>query len=101
MAWNFGDEVQFGGGECHGARYITHFYCLAVEAGFNSDLGSIPGLGQVKYFHSTTPICLVTRRWPCKCWDLLGINVQMQLFNVLYVFGIRYHTSGECHGEKT
>ena len=22
MAWNFGDEVQFGGGECHGARYM-------------------------------------------------------------------------------
>ena len=38
MAWNFGDEVQFGGGECHGARYITHFYCLAVEAGFYSDV---------------------------------------------------------------
>ena len=32
------DEVQFGGGECHGARYISHFYCLAVEAGFNSDM---------------------------------------------------------------
>ena len=38
MAWNFGDEVQFGGGECHGARYIIHFYCLAVEAGFYSDV---------------------------------------------------------------
>ena len=38
MAWNFGDEVQFGGGECHGARYINHFYCLAVEAGFYSDV---------------------------------------------------------------
>ena len=38
MAWNFGDEVQFGGGECQGARYITHFYCLAVEAGFYSDV---------------------------------------------------------------
>ena len=38
MAWNFGDEVQFGGGECHGDRYITHFYCLAVEAGFYSDV---------------------------------------------------------------
>ena len=38
MAWNFGDEVQFGGGECHGARYISHFYCLAVEAGFYSDV---------------------------------------------------------------
>ena len=23
---------------CHGARYITHFYCLAVEAGFYSDV---------------------------------------------------------------
>ena len=32
------DEVQFGGGECHGARYISHFYCLAVEAGFYSDV---------------------------------------------------------------
>ena len=38
MARNFGDEVQFGGGECHGARYITHFYCLAVETGFYSDM---------------------------------------------------------------
>ena len=37
MAWNFRDEVQFGWGECHGARYITH-YCLAVEAGFYSDV---------------------------------------------------------------
>ena len=24
--------------KCHGARYITHFYCLAVEAGFYSDV---------------------------------------------------------------
>ena len=23
---------------CHGARYITHFYCHAVEAGFYSDV---------------------------------------------------------------
>ena len=23
---------------CHGARYITHFYCLAVETGFYSDV---------------------------------------------------------------
>ena len=23
---------------CHGARYISHFYCLAVEAGFYSDV---------------------------------------------------------------
>ena len=23
---------------CHGDRYITHFYCLAVEAGFYSDV---------------------------------------------------------------
>ena len=38
MARNFRDEVQFGGGECHGARYIIHFYCLAVEAGFYSDV---------------------------------------------------------------
>ena len=38
MAWNSGDEVQFGGGECHGDRCITHFYCLAVEAGFYSDV---------------------------------------------------------------
>ena len=35
---NFRDEVQFGGGECHRARYIIHFYCLAVEAGFYSDV---------------------------------------------------------------
>ena len=26
------------GGECHGARYKIHFYCLAVEAGFYSDV---------------------------------------------------------------
>ena len=38
MTWNFWGEVQFGGGECHGARYIRHFYCLAVEAGFYSDV---------------------------------------------------------------
>ena len=38
MALYFGDEVQFGGGEFHGARYITHLYCLAVEAGFYSDV---------------------------------------------------------------
>ena len=38
MACNFGDEVQFGGGECHGARYKIHFYCLAVEASFYSDV---------------------------------------------------------------
>ena len=24
--------------QCHGARYTTHFYCLAVEAGFYSDV---------------------------------------------------------------
>ena len=24
--------------ECHGARYISHFYCLAVEAGFYCDV---------------------------------------------------------------
>ena len=34
---------------CHGARYITHFYCVAVEAGFCSDV--VPGfdslLGQI------------------------------------------------------
>ena len=23
---------------CHGARYKAHFYCLAVEAGFYSDV---------------------------------------------------------------
>ena len=38
MTWNFGYEVQFGGGECHRARFITHFYCLAVEASFYSDV---------------------------------------------------------------
>ena len=32
------DKVHFGGGECHGARYITHFYCLAIEASFYSDM---------------------------------------------------------------
>ena len=37
MAWNFRGEVQSGGGECHEATYVTHFYCLAVEAGFYSD----------------------------------------------------------------
>ena len=29
---------EFWPSECHGARYITHFYCLAVEAGFYSDV---------------------------------------------------------------
>ena len=38
MAWNFGDEVQFGGGECHRAGFIIHFYYLAVEAGFYCDV---------------------------------------------------------------
>ena len=23
---------------CHGARYITHFYCIAVDAGLCSDV---------------------------------------------------------------
>ena len=23
---------------CHGARFIIHFYCLAIEAGFYSDV---------------------------------------------------------------
>ena len=32
------DEFQIEGGEYHGARYITHFYCLAIEAGFYSDV---------------------------------------------------------------
>ena len=39
-------------GECHGAGYLTHFYCLVGEADIysgrvftcrSSDLGSIPG----------------------------------------------------------
>ena len=38
MSWNLGDKVQFGRGECHGARYTTLFYCLAVDAGFYSDM---------------------------------------------------------------
>ena len=38
MAWNFGNKVHFGGGECRPARYITDFYCLAVEAGFYSNV---------------------------------------------------------------
>ena len=38
MAWNFGDDFQFGGIECHGARYIELFYCLAVEASFYNDV---------------------------------------------------------------
>ena len=39
--WIYLHPVTFGGhcgGECHGARYRTHFYCLAVEAGFYSDV---------------------------------------------------------------
>ena len=31
--------VTFGGqcgGECHGARYLTHFYCLAVKPAFTA-----------------------------------------------------------------
>ena len=58
MAWNFGDEVQFGRGECHGAMSKIHFYCLAVEVGFYSDVVEClpvdPGfdseLEHVKYF---------------------------------------------------
>ena len=49
---------------CHGARYISHFYCLAVEAGFYSDVVEcllvdpatwvrFPA-GTGKYFRSTT-----------------------------------------------
>ena len=73
MAPNFGDEVQFGGGECHRARYMIHFYCLVVEtlllpcgrscflqrhgrvfACRSSDPGSIPGWDRLKYFRSMT-----------------------------------------------
>ena len=34
----FRDEFQIGGVYVTGSRYIIHFYCLAVEAGFYSDL---------------------------------------------------------------
>ena len=38
MTWNYGEEVQFGGRKSHRARYITHFYYIAIEAGFYSDV---------------------------------------------------------------
>ena len=33
-------RIQYGGGECHRVkvRYIIHLYCLAVQAGFYSDV---------------------------------------------------------------
>ena len=34
----FRDEFQIGGVYVTGSRYIIHFYCLAVEAGFYSDV---------------------------------------------------------------
>ena len=37
MAWDFGDEAQFGGENVTGYRYIAHL-CLAVQAGFYSDV---------------------------------------------------------------
>ena len=45
-----------------GYRYMIHFYCLAVEAGFYSDMveclpvDPATRLGQVKYFCSTTMV---------------------------------------------
>ena len=38
MAWDFGDEAQFVGENVTGYRYIAHLYCLAVQAGFYSDV---------------------------------------------------------------
>ena len=39
----FGDESIKSRETCSRDRYITHFYCLAVEAGFYSDVvGCLP-----------------------------------------------------------
>ena len=57
---NSGTNFKLEGVYVTGYRYMIHFYCLAVEAGFYSDVVEClrPGfdsrLGQVKYFRSTT-----------------------------------------------
>ena len=72
MAWNFGDDVQFGGGECHGARYLTHF-CLAVEAGF--------------YSHMI--VCLPVDPATCVRFSA-GTGKIFSLYDILKAFPIRY-----------
>ena len=41
-SWNvklrFGDKSINGGGKCGNVSYNTHLFCLAVEAGFSSDV---------------------------------------------------------------
>ena len=66
MAWNIGDEVQFGGGECHGALYITHILLPCGRSRFYNDLVECLPVdsatwvrfpaGTGKYFRSTTYI---------------------------------------------
>ena len=63
------------GGECHGARYITSFYCLAVEAGFYSDVVECLPLdpaAQVRFPPRACGIFLhpVTYNVLCVCCDI-------------------------------
>ena len=68
MAWNFWDKVHFGGGECHGARYITHFYCLAVEACFYSQM--------VEYLHVDPATWVRFPAWTGKIFSLYDIPME-------------------------
>ena len=34
----FEDESKIGGGICSSDRYMMHYYCLAVQAGFYSNI---------------------------------------------------------------
>ena len=34
----FADESKMGGGICRSDRYMIHLYCLALQAGFYSDV---------------------------------------------------------------
>ena len=42
MAWNLGDEVQIGGGECNNARYVIRQSVL-LKKKFRSIEASLPG----------------------------------------------------------
>ena len=44
---------------CSRYRYITHFYCLAVEAGFYCGPGSIPTSGSLDFF-APCDTCFIT-----------------------------------------
>ena len=89
MAWNFGNEVHFDGGECHRDRYITHFYCLAVEASFYGDMiECLPvdpatwvcfSAGAGKYFRSTTISV------PCYKETILQRNYRKMAFMVIFL----------------